>query len=125
MNKVLGYFVFQQVGDGCLLAKYSNWTLRSPLTEAAKLTPMDQTVEAFVGQYFSTWIDNPALGDPFQQTDRAVLKIQRKQGTTGIFTLLWDNGQKFSGEGMLFNNLLVGSYWNPDLYNGPTDLFLP
>jgi hypothetical protein len=78
-----------------------------------------------VGQYFSTWIDNPALGDPFQQTDRAVLKIQRKQGTTGIFTLLWDNGQKFSGEGMLFNNLLVGSYWNPDLYNGPTDLFLP
>lgn len=121
MNKVLGYFVFQNVGNGCLISKYSNWTLPSPLTECAKkLRKSEPTKDDFEGEYNSTWIENPEHPTPTERVRQATLTIKTKPNTEGIYVVEWSDEATFHGEGMLFNDLLVGTYWNDALINGST-----
>jgi hypothetical protein len=119
MNEVLGYFVFQNVGNGRLVSKYANWTIPSPLTECSKLTKKEPDHDDFEGDYCSAWVENPNDPSPTEQVGQATLVIRKKAKAEGIYTLDWTGEGTFHGEGMLFNRLLVGAYWNHDLH-GPT-----
>lgn len=57
MDKVLGYFVFENVGDGCLVSKFANWNGHSPSTECAKIKK-GSVFPGFEGEYYSTWIED-------------------------------------------------------------------
>lgn len=111
-TKLIGYFVLQNAGDGCIWAKYSNITLDSPLTECAKLiSEQEGGFGGFVGTYLATWIENPVK----QETDKAYLTIVEVVNKNGIYDLFWkdSNGKiKFTGQGLLFNGLLSGAYWD-------------
>jgi hypothetical protein len=58
MPFTLGYFVFKNIGDGCLVSKYGNDSLKSPLTESAKLISGELPNDLFTGTYRTTWIEN-------------------------------------------------------------------
>ena len=116
MATVLGYFVFENAGDGCLLGKYSNWRLHSPLTECTKLIRMNDLQPGFAGSYRSTWIEGNQISGGVGQ---ATLRIAPKANSQGIFTLEWSVDAVFHGEGMLYKDLLIGAYWNDEVH-GPT-----
>ncbi len=109
MPNVIGSFVFRNEGDGCLSSKYINRGMPSPLMECSKtignLTPDD----LYSGRYDSIWLEGG------NQTNSSILNAQRNQD--GIYILTWTlNGNDiFGGQGMLFENLLVGCYWSSDL----------
>lgn len=113
---VLGYFVFENIGDGCLVAKYGNWNSRSPIPECAKRRKEPYS-EGFEGEYVSIWIED--VSEPWGDSDPVILNIRQKAGSTGVFTLEWSGGATFHGEGMLPGKLLVGAYWDNDIH-GPT-----
>jgi hypothetical protein len=106
-----GYFIFKNVGDGCLVSKYCNDTLESPLTECSKLVSGNILNDPFIGIYRSTWIETGyALTNLADTTDQTLLKIELKH--IGIYKLTWYEGAKvcFTGEAMVYENVLVGSY---------------
>jgi hypothetical protein len=108
-----GYFIFKNVGDGCLLSKYGNDTLKSPLTECAKLIRGNQSGDLFIGIYRSTWIELGFAGENLNETiGQSLLEIKPKHN--GVYTLTWYDGEvdkpRFTGEAMVYENILVGSY---------------
>ena len=118
MDKVLGYFVFENVGDGCLVSKFANWNEHSPCTECARLKKGPVSL-GFEGEYYSTWIEEGDAADAAEGPCHVTLIIQAKKNATGIFTLEWSEGATFYGEGMMYGKLLVGAYWDGGIH-GPT-----
>lgn len=113
---ILGYFMFTDLGDGCLGSKYSNTINNRIFGETAMLVlpPVNAAPNSFIGDYFTSWLDLEAIPDSGSQ---ARLKIDLKPGSLGgQFTLRWDNPHTntpyYYGEGFICNGLLVGAYWD-------------
>lgn len=121
---ILGYFVYRDLGDGCIGSKYSNLRRERTFSESATKT-LDDAAEpghAYLGSFAATWIDavNPVV------SEQATLVITRKPNSNSQFVLQWsdptDGLTVFHGEGMLCDGILVGAYWNatvdliPDLH---------
>lgn len=127
MDPLLGYFVFQKMGDGCFASKYCHRHLLSPHPEIMKRLPEDnsddkkgslqniQPIERneFEGRFRTTWIEDLNAS----KSELATITITAKPNVPGIFLLCWeqDNDPLFYGEGMIHNEILIGSYWNDDL----------
>jgi hypothetical protein len=124
MNPVLGYFVFIDLGNGCLGSKYGNLGLVELLSEAATRISAQGAGDVWVGDFVSLWLD--ALNPPTHT--RARLFIRPK--TTSQYLLEWraeraPNGVLYFGEGMISGGQLLGCYWNQpiqDLYPQRADI---
>lgn len=105
-----GRFYYMQTESGNLMGEYSNQTSDRNVPESAELIEGNRP---FVGSYNSTWferIDGESVS--------MILTIDFKPGSEGrLFRLTWQvNGEDhFYGEGFIFNNLLIGNYWDPEL----------
>ena len=108
MPNVIGSFVFRNEGDGCLTSKYINRGMTSPLTECSKVQGRVHE-DGFSGRYFSVWLDSPVT------PNNSFLQITRNRES---FDLTWSDSSSnriYGGQGMIVDNLLVGSYWSYDL----------
>jgi hypothetical protein len=86
MNSILGYFVFINMGDGCLGSKYGNTGNLQLLTESGTRIGPQFGDDAFIGEYVVTWLDTI---NPVEHT-QARLSITRKSGTLGgQYSLQW------------------------------------
>jgi len=111
-GRILGYFFFRDLGDGCLGSKFGNTVNLRLLTESATRTPDAQPdpSDRFIGRYVSTWLDgnneNPI------ENNQSLLTIDRKpqqyrsvpahlEGTTGAanHSLLWRGHAVWNGPG--------------------------
>ena len=109
-ENIIGSFVFRNEGDGCLTSKFRNNVEQRPLTECSRRISNDVNLIDFEGEYDTVWP---------QDDGEAILRIERVENTNQ-FNLKWldsDNVTeiKFYGHGMLFEKLLVGSYWNQEV----------
>jgi hypothetical protein len=104
MNKIVGSFVFTDLGDGCINGKYINTGIDSPLPECCKLINEKSKIP-FIGTYFSTWLESNS------ENNSSTLQINKKNDK---YSLKWLDKNKpiFEGEAMLFNGLLIGAYWD-------------
>ena len=110
MKNIIGSFVFRDEGDGCLTSKYINRGMTSALTESAKLQG-PKSKNKFCGKYFSVWLDSPV------DQNHSFLEITQTPGNDD-YELTWSNSKHpvlYKGQGMLFGDLLVGSYWSYNL----------
>jgi hypothetical protein len=112
-TRLIGSFVFRDEGDGCLTSKYHHEDSRDcPFTEAYKLISKNDSTERFIGSYRCVWLeDNTHIP--------AILVIETNPINTALFKLTWhqpgnSNEIIFSGSAMLYQNLLVGAYWDHD-----------
>ena len=105
-----GRFYYMQTESGNLMGEYSNQMSKSNTPESAELI---KGTKPFIGCYNSTWferIDGESVS--------MILTIDFKPESKGrILKLIWQvNGEdQFYGEGFIFNNILVGNYWDPEL----------
>ena len=71
----LCYFMYKNIGDGCLISKYANSGIPSALTESAKrlifINDGSMPGDLFCGTYICTWIENAQNHD----TEKAILAI--------------------------------------------------
>lgn len=122
---VLGYFIFQPMGDGCLGSKFGHTRSVRIYTESATPSILNHGTDPFIGEYLVSWIDS--VSQP--ESVLARLVIERKAGSlVGQYELIWsevnDSSQiLYYGEGMVFNGVLSGSYWN-HIINNTQDLRL-
>jgi hypothetical protein len=108
MPDVIGSFVFRNEGDGCLTGKYINRGMISPLTESSKIQGQ-MSNDRFSGRYFTVWLDTATFpGSSF-------LDITRNNESYDLIWTLSDSRRIYAGQGMLFGDLLLGSYWSYDL----------
>lgn len=111
-NQIIGSFVFRHEGDGCLTSKFHHGDSREcPFTEACKLISAPNLNDSFVGSYSTVWTEDN------NRHVSAELIIERHPNNNDIFRLKWvtsklQNSLIFEGTGMLFNDLLVGTYWD-------------
>lgn len=111
-NQIIGSFVFRNEGDGCLTSKYHHGdSTECPFTEACKLITAGNQNDRFVGTYRTVWLEDNNTHIP------AELLIERHPANNNIFRLFWrdttnNNSLIFEGTGMLFANLLTGTYWD-------------
>jgi hypothetical protein len=114
-----GAFVFRNEGDGCLTAKFMHDEKGGPFTESCVLTDLlnDRSLEissgSFLGDYTCTWI-----GGTNKHLGNGILTIRKQPTNVALYELSWLNPKSqliFSGTGMLFEKLLVGTYWEPAL----------
>ncbi|SJZ32078.1 hypothetical protein [Sediminibacterium ginsengisoli] len=108
-NQIIGAFTLRNEGDGCLTSKYHHGdSVDGPFTESCKLiTPLVLT-DVFIGTYRTIWLEdaNHAV---------AQLIIRRNPINGSIFQLSWldeNSNSIFEGTAMIFDNILVGAYWN-------------
>jgi hypothetical protein len=105
-----GRFYYIQTDSGNLIGEYSNQTSHSNTPESAEMIDRNGT---FIGRYNSTWferIDGESVS--------MILTINLKLGIRGrILELTWrvNNEIHFYGEGFIFNNMLIGNYWDEEL----------
>jgi hypothetical protein len=105
MNKFIGAFAFQNMGNGCLAGKYFNNGTPRAYSECCVNTQQNITepIDPFIGRFFSTWIEES------ESPESGFLTISAR-GEQGLYTLEWEGS--FTGEGMLMNGILVGWYRN-------------
>lgn len=112
MGLILGYFVFIDLGNGCLGSKFGHLGLPYLLTESAVKRPQPVLHDIWVGDYDSLWLDSS--NPPTQTLGRLLIRPR----SASQYLLEWrdernfDNEPLFGGEGMISNGQLVGSYWN-------------
>jgi len=111
MNFILGYFVFIDLGNGCLGCKFGHLGIPLLLTESAVRASAQLPNDIWIGDYVSLWLDS--LNPPTHTPGR--LYIRPKSASQ--YLIEWRAEQDldqvlFWGEGMLSNGQLVGSYWN-------------
>lgn len=105
---MIGTFVFRFEGDGCLTSKYLNQGQATPYVEACKLKEAPSDIDNFSGRFDTVWIEEN------NKCVCAELSIIKK--TSDSYELIWYKLNQpesilFNGIGMLYDNLLVGSYW--------------
>jgi len=111
-NQIIGSFVFRHEGDGCLTSKYHHGdSMECPFTEACKLIGSANPNDRFAGTFRAVWLEDNNAHIP------AELFIERHPANNNIYRLFWsdknnNNRLIFEGTGMLFDNLLVGTYWD-------------
>jgi len=110
MPKFNGRFYFKLTANGNLLGEYSNDDSSTPkcYVEAANRIgvvpdPNSSVASKLLGQYNSVWYEENA-----KYCGNAVLKITLAR--PGIYTLKWVGPEKFIGEGMLCDDILIGNY---------------
>ncbi len=106
MPQIIGAFVFKNEGDGCLTAKWINNDELTPYPEACKSLDETTSMVPFEGLYKSTWIEDR---DKVRECDLTITRL-----ASGVYDLFWRRGNKliFSGRGMIYNDALIGSYWD-------------
>ncbi len=109
MEKIIGTFVFTNVGDGCLTSKYVNNVMDTPLVEGCKLISEGNYQDHFIGNFKTTWIEN--------ENESIFCNLNISNKTESIYNLKWSNIEKpnkiiFVGIGMIYQGNLVGSYWS-------------
>lgn len=107
-KKIIGAFVFSDLGDGCLAGKWINNNEKTAYPEAAKLQPSEAkgNQAPFVGKYVTTWVE--------QGTNPVSCNLEISTDNSSIYLLKWIdlNGHAmFNGTAMLYNGTLIGSYW--------------
>jgi hypothetical protein len=110
-NQIIGAFTFRNEGDGCLTSKYHNGSLSCPFIEACKLinpTTLNPN-DIFIGEYQTIWLEN-------NNHVAATLIISRRRNNPRLFDLNWrhptTNAFMFDGTAMIYENILVGTYWD-------------
>lgn len=108
---IIGSFVFRDDGDGCLSAKYHNQVMRSPLVESCKRTSTFHA-DPFEGVFFTVWIEGGTT------PETAELRISRRGD---VYQLTWtsNNVVVFRGQGMLYDGVLTGFYWDDEIHRIP------
>ena len=109
MSETIGNFYFKLTDSGNLTGEYSNTvTNRSRPESAWRKCPVDKP--SFVGDYVATWYEpDSKIGDA------AELQITLKNGSIGIFELVWSelkepNNTIYQGQAMCCDGKLVGNY---------------
>jgi hypothetical protein len=103
---IIGSFVFRDEGDGCLVSKYVNNGQDTPYVESCKLKEKIISPWEFDGVYDTVWIEEKS------KRVRGELKI-KKRDNADVYELSWKNltTEVFKGIGMIYQDLLVGCYW--------------
>lgn len=111
-DKIIGTFVFRDMGDGCLSCKWlNNGNDSSAYAEAAKLKPNQSPSAAYIGEYTTIWIYD-------EEVSTATSLTIEKPAHSDRYILTWKKNSKyFNGIGMLYDGLLVGAYWNVEVAN--------
>ncbi|HTX21145.1 MAG TPA: hypothetical protein VMD27_04665 [Candidatus Aquilonibacter sp.] len=121
IGKPIGRFYFKLTDSGNLIGEFSNNNCDRNYTESAvpnssepdDSKPQSPSCCKFVGNYFSTWYETV-------DHDSVLAELEIKQtGRKNIFSLKWwliQNKKKeaktsFEGEGMIFDEILIGNYW--------------
>ena len=110
-KSIIGSFVFRDEGDGCLTSKYMSDGPESPFTEGCKLIAGTGTPDKFCGRYQTAWLEEK------DRHVKAELLIEKNTSNGNIYKLYWYEPKNrsagiFEGSAMLFENLLVGAYWD-------------
>ena len=114
-SRLIGSIVFRVEGDGCLTSKYHHEDSREcPFTEACKLISKNGSTARYIGSYRSVWLEDANTHVP------AILVIESHPLNTALFKLTWHQPGApsdiiFSGSGMLYENFLVGAYWDENI----------
>ncbi len=105
MKNIIGSFVFNDEGYGCLSGKWSHKDDNEAYPECAKLIAPDGT-ELYCGIYRTVWIESAG------KAVNGTLNIELNPGDH-TYKLSWsvETQITFSGQGMIHNGLLIGSYW--------------
>jgi len=105
MKEVIGSFYFRNEGDGCIMGKYLNQGMSTPLPECAKKSESTKELD-FEGTYQTAWHAHGSANE-------SMLEIKPRKGK---FFLTWTDKKSeqvlFKGEAMIVEGLLVGSYWS-------------
>lgn len=109
MKKIIGTFVFTDVGDGCLTSKYVNNGMNSPLVECCILIEEGNYKDHFLGLFRTTWIEN--------KNESIISNLYISNKTESVYNLKWSKIENpdeiiFEGIGMIYQGNLVGSYWS-------------
>lgn len=105
MSDIRGRFYFKLSINGNLAGEYSHQDSKHSWVETAQRT--SPAACGFEGDYRSAWIQEN------EEVCSAELKITRKAGSTGIFSLVWTppgETAQFEGEAMLCDQILIGNY---------------
>jgi len=119
MYPIVGYFLFTNLGNGSLGARYGNTRNVKLFAECAVRVSGNKVSDPFLGTYASAWLNSAAVTPGESVGPRLVITF--KQGASGgLYCLIWYNTEKLNiiqyyGEGMLSGNDLVGAYWSPDV----------
>ncbi len=111
-KNIIGCFVFRDEGDGCLTSKWMNDSPESPFTEGCKILDREKRqFGKFYGTYETVWVEDD------NKHAKAHLLIEKNPKNPKTYKLRWYKPWKkediiFEGIGMLFEDKLVGSYWN-------------
>jgi hypothetical protein len=114
MDPVLGYFIFVNLGDGCLGSKYGTIINTLLLSESATKIQSSDPNDFYLGLYASTWLN--AIHPDSQES--SFLTIERKAYSLVQYVLTWhldrDSHTRriYYGEGMRCESGLIGAYWN-------------
>lgn len=103
--KIIGVCVFRNEGDGCFTSKWMNEG-EGPLVEACKKTKGADS--DFIGEYKTVWLE----GSTHEYGSLKIDYLRDRQ--RGYYKLLWKNDEEvviFEGIGMLYDGLLVATYW--------------
>ncbi|MBD0777762.1 hypothetical protein HPE56_08150 [Maribacter sp. ANRC-HE7] len=108
---ILGRFCFRQTNNGNLIGEFSNNTMRLNISESADIISPIQG--PFLGIFNSTWFEEVATS--------LRLVIQSKQNSNNrIFSLEWQDENHepiYFGEGFIFDDILIGNYWDAEIQN--------
>jgi hypothetical protein len=108
---IIGTFVFRNDGDGCLSGKYVNKdSTNGPLGEVCKGKKGNKSKVVFVGKYDVVWLEDKG--------HRSSILTITHNSSRNMYNLTWENKDKdnysYKGIGMLYDGLLVGSYWSDE-----------
>jgi hypothetical protein len=107
-----GRFYFKITSNGNLLGEYDDEEMTYTGTESA--VRLDQgisnkTTLSFLGEFATCWLENNKTP---QFAKLLITEKKNSNPNSNLFELKWtmDNKKKFEGEGMLCDNILIGSY---------------
>lgn len=114
MPRIIGSFIFRESEDGNLISQFRNNGTANSQIETSIRRNIINNLEGFAGTYLSKWNEDDG---------EAILEITRLNNNE-FFNLVWSdldtNKPKFFGQGMQYENSLVGCYWNIEM-----DAFVP
>ena len=115
--QIIGYFVYTNLGEGCLASKFGNTYTNRLFAESAVKSSESDLNDEFIGEYLVSWFDAIVLTEHTE----ARLSIQRREDTiSNQYKLVWrqlnNDTVLYHGEAMKYQGNLVGSYWSPNVH---------